>query len=135
MNYADHKPLLAFMRRVAPLLVPGFSPPNTVFSREEQPETAREIGKTIVRLGDSRHGFEIVYTVVTHPHWAFRAVDDLVVSAYGLPVDHSVSIKALQGFSETAGPVSYVELCVGAPGEAVTAIVEAFEAEFSPDER
>jgi hypothetical protein len=134
MRYADHKPLLGFLRRIAKLLVLGFSPPDATFLREEQPETGTEIGKTVVRLGDSRNGFEIVYTVTTHPHWGYRAVDDLVVSAYGLPSDRRLSIKALQSFGEMAGPVSYVELCVEGPEEAVTAIVEAFKTEFSPAE-
>lgn len=84
-----------------------------------------------VRLGDDRHGFEIKYVALSHPHWGFPVSDDLTVRAYGLPAGHSLFLRALMAFNGTA-MISYLQLHVEGLTE-IRAVVDAFEGEFNPN--
>jgi hypothetical protein len=129
INYSDYSPLLAFMRRVVHLLAAGFAPPDTIVSRQEQPETGRNVGRMALRLGDHERGWEIEHVSVTHPHWGFLAAESTAITAYGLSGNDALSIAAKMTFDGHARS-AFLELRADGSDEAVAAVTEAFEAEF-----
>jgi hypothetical protein len=117
------------LRRIAPILDPGFDPPDTVHSRTVQPHTEA----LAFRVGSQQQGFEVVHTIVYHPHWSFLAVDSVAVTAYGLPPGLRLSVTLAFSLSEWQGEHTTATLDAEVPEHHIVAITTLFEAEFAAD--
>lgn len=121
IRYDDYQPLLVFMRRVAPLLAPGFSPPDVATSHGES-----ATGTQVLRRGNKERGFEIETVAISHPHWGFLAVEGVTLRAYGLPNNMALALEARRTYEG----VAYLELQAEGPRDALLAVEQAFEREF-----
>jgi hypothetical protein len=120
--------LLAFARRAALQLSPGFAPPDVIISHTEQPGTASDCARTATCWGSRDAGFRTEEIFGAAEGYYGQQCS---VTAYGLPAGYALALDTGEG--NLGGPWSQTGLQVVGPEPTVAAIVAAFEAEFGPD--
>jgi hypothetical protein len=123
---------VSLLRRLAPILDPGFDPPDAVLPDDPEWQTRRPERQTNY-IGSREQGFQTEYVVATQHHWGHTPGEWVSVRAYGLPPGLSLLVSIRTGMDDQGAWFGGATLIAQVPGKHVPAITALFEAEFAAD--
>jgi tetratricopeptide (TPR) repeat protein len=118
--------LLDFARQAVLQLEPGFEPPEDLLDKQLD-EAPYSFDRITTRYGHRTLGFETVHYQGYEPKYGGQAVDEVRVTAYGLPNGMLFEINCIRSWSNPR----FLKLSVTGPENAVQTILEMFIKKFS----
>ncbi len=117
--------LVEFALDAARILHPEFNPPIQWSEREEDREP-HVSHLTTLRYGDATHGMNITHRIEYDLKTSGHAVDEVIVSCYGLQQNQELELRALRDHHDPR----FIEISVAGPESSVSLILQRFETAF-----
>jgi tetratricopeptide (TPR) repeat protein len=120
----NYKLLLDFARQVVTLLDASFDPPENWHSESIDDEPWAY--ERIIRYQGNEQGFKILHNKEYEPRAGGQAVDQVVVTTYGLPEGIALELECTRSWYDPR----FIEIRVTGPAQAVDEVLQSFEREF-----
>lgn len=121
----NYKLLLDFTRQIVTLLDVNFDPPETWHSEsiEDEPWAYERI---IRYQGNKSQGFKILHNKEYDPRTGGQAIDQVVVTAYGLPEGIALELECTRSWHAPR----FIEIRVTGQEQVLAEVLQSFEKEF-----